>query len=247
MFTASTGQGPRTAPGRTPGLWRALFDAGVAHERRSVHADLRLARAGASIDRIYFPIDSILLIARQTPSDPIPLTVGIVGSEGLVGSAALLASPRWSHDAIVIVPGSVISVAVHDLDAAGTTDPALRDLLLRVVNNQMLQLAQSVVANLGHSVERRLARWLTMLDDRTVGDMIAVTHDQLAQLLNVRRATVTDALHVLEGERLLRSTRGRVQIRDRAGLVARCGQSYGLSENDYRTAIGPFGKSSTQQ
>ena len=116
--------------------------------------------------------------------------------------------------------------------------------MFAVVHNHMLQLAQSVVANLGHSLERRLARWLAMLDDRSATDVLAVTHDQLAQLLNVRRATVTDALHVLEGEKLIRNTRGRVAVRDRAGLRARAMQSYGLSEDDYRATIGPLGKNS---
>lgn len=229
------------------GLWRVLttFDVPTGRVRHS--ADTRIARAGDPLITVYFPVDAIVLMARQTPRDPVPLTVGLIGCEGLVGWPALLAIDHWTHDAVVIGGGELLSVPVAALTAAGVAQPDLHRLLLRVAHNHTLQLAQSVVANLGHSVERRLARWLTMLDDRSVGEGLNVTHDQLAQLLNVRRATVTDVLHILEGEQLIRNTRGRLQVRDRAGLEARAGQSYGLSENDYNAAVGPFGKRSTEQ
>ena len=228
------------------GLWRSLAPRAIAHARVAVASNERLARAGEPVTRLFFPVNAIVLIARQTPHDPVPLTVGLIGREGVVGWPALLDTGRWTHDAIAIGGGGdLLAVAVADLQTAVAAHPDFHRLLLRVVHNHMLQLAQSVVANLGHSVERRLARWLTMLDDRTTGDVLSVTHDELAQLLNVRRATVTDVLHVLEGERLIRNTRGRVQVRDRAALEARAGQSYGLSEGDYNATVGPFGKSST--
>lgn len=240
-MTATGGRWPGT------GLWQQLDERGVGHHPRRAAVDERIARAGDPLDTVFFPVDAIVLIARQTPRDPVPLTVSLIGREGLAGWPALLVVDRWSHDAIVIGAGELLAVAVADLTAACAADPAFHRLLLRVAHNHSLQLAQSVVANLGHSVERRLARWLTMLDDRTAGDSLTITHDQLAQLLNVRRATVTDMLHVFEGEHLVRNTRGRLQVRDRAGLEARAGQSYGLSEDDYAAAIGPFGKSSPRQ
>ena len=83
-----------------------------------------------------------------------------------------------------------------------------------------------------------------MFHDRSAGDELRLTHDMLAMLLNVRRASVTDALHILEGERLVRCTRGRVLVRDRIGLQVRAGYSYGYAEADYNRAIGPFGKAS---
>lgn len=230
--------------GLEAGLWRVVAPHFPAHLQQRVGANTRIAQAGEPIATCYFPIDATVLIARQTARDPVPLPVGLIGGEGLVGWPALLDTAAWSHDAIVVSEGDVVAIATADLTAACAAHPDLHRLLLRIAHNFTLQLAQSVVANLGHSVERRLSRWLVMLDDRTNGEMLAVTHDQLAQLLNVRRATVTDALHVLEGERLIRNTRGRLQVRDRAGLEARCGQSYGMSEHDYRATVGAFGKDS---
>lgn len=204
----------------------------------------RIARTDQIIDTVFVPIGATFAIVRQKPTDLLPLAIGMVGREGVVGWPILLGCHHWQHDIVTLVAGEVVEIAAPDLVAACRADERLHGLILRFVHNFTLQLAQSVVANLGHSVERRVARWLLMIHDRVATDSLTLTHDQLASLLNVRRATVTDALHMLEGELLIRCTRGRVAVRDRAGLERAAAHSYGFCEADYRAAIGPFGKGS---
>jgi DNA-binding transcriptional regulator YhcF (GntR family) len=79
-----------------------------------------------------------------------------------------------------------------------------------------------------------------MAHDRIEGDEIKVTHDNIALMLAVRRASVTDALHMLEGQGLIRGHRGRVTIRDREGLLRIAGDSYGYYEAEYTRLIAPF-------
>lgn len=204
----------------------------------------RLARAGDVISHVAFPAGAVLVQARNASHDPMPLVSGVVGLEGMVGWPALLGSPRWTHEVFAVISGDVLVLTVDDLLAAVDTDAELETLLLRYLHNFTMQLTQNTIANLGHSVERRLARWLTMFHDRVTGDELRLTHETLAMLLNVRRASVTDSLHILEGERLVRCTRGKVTVRDRPGLQERAGYSYGYAEEDYNAAIGPFGKAS---
>ncbi|HEX8258113.1 MAG TPA: helix-turn-helix domain-containing protein, partial [Allosphingosinicella sp.] len=85
-----------------------------------------------------------------------------------------------------------------------------------------------------------LCRWTLMAHDRIEGDEIKVTHDEIAVMLGVRRASVTDALHILEGEGLIRSRRGRVTIRNRDGLRRLAGETYGYAEAEYSRLIAPF-------
>lgn len=224
------------------GILRLIETAQIPLRWESVRAGQVIARTGDPLDALFVPHDSIILIARHTALDPIPLAVGMIGYEGLIGWAALLATDRWTHDAIAVCPGEIARIERSDMLAACASNAALNTTLLRVAHNHTLQLAQSVVANLGHSVERRLARWLLMLDDRTTGDAVGVTHAQLGEILNVRRASVTDAVHMLEGEALIVSSRGKFLVRDRLGLEARAGQSYGLSEDNYAENIEPFGR-----
>ncbi|WP_348629769.1 helix-turn-helix domain-containing protein [Mesorhizobium sp. M7A.F.Ca.US.011.01.1.1] len=57
-------------------------------------------------------------------------------------------------------------------------------------------------------------------------------------MLGTRRPGVTIALQTLEGKGLIRSTRGEVVIRDRAGLIKIAAGSYGKPEAEYARLIG---------
>jgi len=59
-------------------------------------------------------------------------------------------------------------------------------------------------------------------------------------MLGVRRPSVTTALHVLEGKKLIRADRGRITIRDRKGMEEFAGNAYGKPEEELRRLIGEF-------
>lgn len=116
--------------------------------------------------------------------------------------------------------------------------PSLRRLLNRYVQTFIVQAAFTSLANANHSIEPRLARWILMCHDRIDGDHIGLTHEFLALMLSVRRASITNALHELEGRLLIWSERSMVTVRDRAGLEEFVGDSYGRAEREYRRLIG---------
>ena len=82
------------------------------------------------------------------------------------------------------------------------------------------------------------SRWLLMCDDRTVGDVIRVTHEFLAVMLGVRRPGVTIGLQILEGRGLIWSKRGEITVRDREGLIGLADGYYGQAEADYLRLLG---------
>jgi hypothetical protein len=73
-----------------------------------------------------------------------------------------------------------------------------------------------------------------MCHDRVDGDWIPVTHDFLSLMLGVRRAGVTDAIHVLEGMGALKSTRGLVHVVLRERLLEIADGCYGVPEREYQ-------------
>jgi hypothetical protein len=79
-----------------------------------------------------------------------------------------------------------------------------------------------------------------MAHDRTDGDAVTLTHEYMGVMLAVRRPSVTTALHVLEGNRLITATRGTITIRDRSGLEEFSDGSYGPPEAEYTRLIGRF-------
>ena len=82
----------------------------------------------------------------------------------------------------------------------------------------MVQLSQNVACNRLHSTEERAARWLLMTADRVGGDRFPLTQEFLAQMLGVRRATVSLTAGLLHNAGLISYRRGVITITDRAGL-----------------------------
>ena len=136
--------------------------------------------------------------------------------------------------------GSAYKIFTDDLLAACSASETLRDLLLRFARAFMVQLSTTIVSSLTQSIDTRLCRWTLMAHDRVEGDEIVVTHTEIAVMLGIRRSSVTDALHILEGERLIRSRRGHVTVIDREGLRRRAGATYGFAEEEYSRLIAPF-------
>lgn len=194
------------------------------------------------IDAAYFPETALISLEEQIDRDR-SVEVGVVGREGMLGWSALLGSGCVSPGAVVRMgPGTLLRIEFGPLCAACARSGSLRATLLQFVDMVIVQMARTIASHLQHTLDQRLARWLLMRHDRIGGDVLIVQHEEIAHCMNVRRASVTDRLHLLEGERLIRCNRGRVLVRDRLALERYAGDAYGATEAHYRSLIGPFGK-----
>ncbi|URW74654.1 helix-turn-helix domain-containing protein [Sphingomonas donggukensis] len=209
--------------------------------RVSVSGGMRLPGGGVDA-QVWFP-ETLVASICETLADGTQVDVGVVGSEGMIGWPVLLSDERVVHGSVARLDGgTALTMAADALVDLCDRRPSLRASLLRFVQSYTVQLAQTVASSLRDGIDARLARLLLMLHDRIAGDDLAVTHIELSAALNVRRASVTDWLHILEGDRIVRCTRGRIVVRDRVGLRAIAGASYGGAEASYSRLIGPFGK-----
>lgn len=143
------------------------------------------------------------------------LELAVVGRESLVGHPALLDCAHSTYRAEASSPVRALAVPLGAVRDA-MTDPAVRTTLMCAVDGLFRQIAENLVACTS-SVKTRLARRLLLAAERD-GDVLRMTHDQLARKLLVRRPGVTVALHELEGDQLLRNTRGAIAILDKEGL-----------------------------
>jgi CRP-like cAMP-binding protein len=124
---------------------------------------------------------------------------------------------------VVQFDGAAWRVPANGLAGCLDDNRDLHRQLLRGVNAFIGRISSTALANGQGTIEQRLARWLLTASQRLDTDLLAITHDALSQVLGVRRAGVTVALHVLEGKRALRSERRRVRILDREQLIAAAG------------------------
>ena len=173
---------------------------------------------------IFFPVSLVacLQFTRQRSG------LGLVGREGLVGWSAVLGDGSQDEvEATVLMDGGwALAISVEDMQRACLSSATLSLALLRFVQSYTSQLGWMIRARDRGSFKQRLCAWLLMLHDRVDGDFLQVTHGGLATQLGVRRASVTDALHVLEGEFCLRCQRGIICLTDRPQLRRNAGLSY---------------------
>lgn len=200
-----------------------------------------LATAGTAIGCVYFP-ETAVASTITILADGSFVDVGLAGHEGMVGWSLLLGEEVSPFDAVVHTSGCALRMDGEALIELCRTHPCASGIFMRYVTAFTVQIGRTAVSNLRDPVERRLSRWLLMFHDRLEGDEIDLTHKTIASMLGIRRASVTNGLHTLEGHNLIRNRRGRIVIRDRAQLRQLAGDGYGHAEAHYSERIAPFGK-----
>jgi CRP-like cAMP-binding protein len=193
---------------------------------------------GTPISHLYFVNRGLISIVGAVAPDR-RIEVGMVGYEGMTGLDAVLGDEASPNETLVQSPGTALRISTADLRRVMKASPALTALLLHYVRVFLVQTSQTALANGRGRIDERLARWLLMWDDRVSDADATITHDFLAVLLGVQRPGVTVALHVLEGKRLIRSTRSHVEVLDRPGLQRAANGYYGVSEAEYERSIRP--------
>jgi CRP-like cAMP-binding protein len=198
-----------------------------------------LISAHHEIDHVYFlceGIASLVTVATEGQS----AQAGMCGREGFTPTSAGVGGTVSVHKVMMQMNGSGYRMESAALQSALMACPVFEALLARYIQTFATQISYTALSNANYHVDVRLARWLLMSHDRVDGDELALTHEFISLMLSVRRPSVTTALHVLEGRRLVLSERGRITIRDRRRLEAFAGDCYGKPEAEYRNLIGPL-------
>jgi CRP-like cAMP-binding protein len=84
-----------------------------------------------------------------------------------------------------------------------------------------------------HSIEERCSRWLLLIHDRVGGEEFPLTQESLAQMLGVRRASVTVAAGVLQKTGFIHYSQGRMAIVDRNGLENASCECYRIIRTEF--------------
>ena len=204
-----------------------------------------LVEIDRDIEHVYFLETGIASVVAAS-ADNERIEVGHIGWEGMSGTAICLGVSKGSTETFMQVAGHGTRVRRADFEDLLATHPPIRDLMLRYVYIQQIQVAYSALANARYDLRQRLARWLLMCHDRVEGDLVILTHEFLSLMLGVRRAGVTGEMHILEGMGLIKATRGHIRILDRQKVEEMAGASYGHPEIVYDTLISPRAETETR-
>lgn len=194
-----------------------------------------IVRSGMPLSHCYFLESGIASVVAASPEGR-KTGVGVLGREGMSPPILTTDAERFPFDVTMQVDGHGHRAETGALAEFLADRPAIRRLLSRSLHAFFAQMANTALSNAVHKIDVRLARWILMWHDRLDGNEIGITHDYMATMLGVRRSSVTEALHTLEGERLIYSTRGLVIIRNRAALETFAADAYdvpGISRRDW--------------
>jgi CRP-like cAMP-binding protein len=192
----------------------------------------RLEAANRPIKYVYFVEAGIASVVAVGPGGSRPAEVGLMGPEGMTGTAIILGGSRSPNETFVQAEGSGTRIAVDALRSAMARSAKLTGRLLCYVHCFLVQAAHTARASAEGTIESRLARWLLMARDRLDRDDLHITHEFLALMLGVRRAGVTGALDKFAADGLLQCERRHITIVDVAELRSRAGDLYGIPETE---------------
>ncbi len=206
------------------------------HTRRATLSNrFTCLSAGVAIAMVRFPTGAVVSAVARLREGGVH-EVGLVGRDGAVGAINVLFNGPVFYESFVQIPGECVEIDAVAFATQLRLDGALQDALLRLAHASSLTMAQSAVCNGTHSIVERSAKWLLLAHDRVAGDVIRLTHEFLGDMLNVRRAGVTEAAIHLRDHGAIAYTRGTIHIENRAKLEELSCECY-TSINDHAAAV----------
>jgi CRP-like cAMP-binding protein len=188
-------------------------------EKVTVTVRQLLFEANEPIAHVYFPLSgSMSLIIALDGGETVEIAT--IGNEGMIGTAVFLGADRGPMRAICQVAGQALRMRSESFRHSIAEHPDLADVARRFTQGMINQISQTTACNQVHSVQQRMCRWLLMTHDRVAADEFHLTQELLAQMLGVRRPSVTVAAGLLQRDGLISYQRGRIRIADRARLEA---------------------------
>lgn len=174
---------------------------------------------------IYFPTTAsvswlYLMEDGDTPE------IAVVGREGLVGKSQNFGVYAPTTQYLVQTTGLAYRLDSAVLDREMENSNTLYRLLMNYAQGLFQQMALTIVSSRSQAVEEQLCRRLLLGLDRSDCNTIAMTHESLASMLNVRREGISKAAGHLQQEGLISYRRGHITVIDREGLEERAGECY---------------------
>jgi CRP-like cAMP-binding protein len=208
-----------------------------------VHLEQRrvLWERGQETGHVYFPLSGVVsLVTVMDDGDMVEAAT--VGREGMAGLHHFMGSRTMRNQrAISQVAGDSLEVDAGVFREASQGAGPLRDLLERYALVRMVSMAQEVACNRLHPLDMRCARWLLTTRGQVGSDEFDLTQEFLAEMLGVRRATVTMAAGMLQKAGLIRYRRGRIEVVDPDGLAAASCECYRVIRDEFDRFLAEVG------
>jgi CRP-like cAMP-binding protein len=185
-----------------------------------------------------FPCDALVSVTMRSNGKAVE--IAMIGDEGFFGMPLFFGTDNCPMTALVQVGGRAIRIKARDFQQAISADRVFAAALGRYAQSFSVMLALSAVCYATHVVEQRCAKWLLMAHDRVRTDVFPLTQELLAQMLGVRRSTVSEVAERMQHDGLIRYRQGRMTILDRPGLEELTCPCYGVERRQIDDILRPL-------
>jgi CRP-like cAMP-binding protein len=213
------------------------------YERLRPHLELQdfplgmvVFHAGGRIGYGYFPTTSIVS-PHYVMENGSAAAFAIAGNEGLVGMPILMGGDSAPNQVKVQSAGHAYRLRADVLKKEFERGGALQRVLLRYMQALITQMGQTAVCNGHHSIEQRMCRWMLLSLDRISSNELRMTQQQIADILGVRRESVTETATRLQDAGIISYHRGRIVVEDRCGLEARVCECYDVEKSEFKRLL----------
>jgi len=176
-----------------------------------------LYESGDTIGAVYFPHDGVVSLVVDLASGE-TIETGMVGRDSLIGSSSAFNNKISLNRAVAQVAGSASVLEVDRFCELAAQSDTFRAQLGRHEQFILAQAQQTAACNATHALEARLARWLLRCLDLLRSENIELTQEFLAQMLGVRRTSVSIVANTLQRAGLIRYKRGHIRVLNVEGL-----------------------------
>jgi CRP-like cAMP-binding protein len=175
------------------------------------HAEV-LAETHQRVRKVYFPHSGIISSVVELVGGGAIVTA-MIGNDGEFGASQAL-DDKVSLNHVVMQVAGVASVVSSDrIRFIANKLPAFRELLVKYEQFFVSHVQQTAACNAVHRVQARTCKWLLRMHD-LVGIDLELTQEFLAQMMGVRRTSVTEVAGELQKAGMITYSRGRIHIID---------------------------------
>jgi hypothetical protein len=165
------------------------------------------------------------------------IETAMVGCDGAFNAGPALDGKVSLNKAIVQLAGAGSTMEVEKLRSIANQHEAFRSILIRHDQVLFAQSQQSAACNASHTVENRMCKWLLRMRDLAQSDDLMLTQEFLAQMLGVRRPSVSIVANTLQRAGLIKYRRGHIRILDLAALEEGACECYATVKTHYERLL----------
>jgi CRP-like cAMP-binding protein len=204
----------------------------------NLHEKQVLFDAGDLIAAVYFPTGAVISLVVGLSTGEM-VEAAMVGKDGMVGGSSALDGKVSLTRAIVQLDGPALVCDPDKLKRAALQSETLLSTIIRNEQTLFAQAQQSTACMAAHDVLSRLCRWLLRARDLADSDTLHFTQEFLAEMLGVRRTSVTAVAHTLQQAGLIKYSRGSIQLLNLTALNDAACECYEATKAHYEALIGP--------